>query len=176
MSIIGRFRVYVTAAQAKPSPQLGQVLGPLGVNMLVFCKEFNARTSKVRADVPLQVTIVPSTDGSYKFFMRAPNMTWFLLRNARMFKGDMAKYIIRGYITNRDVYNIAKAKCMDPTLIGTPDKFICRSIVSTAATMGIKVARKLRGRFLLRDDTPPNILASMKAIYRASRKGISRKP
>lgn len=59
MSLIGTFRLQVGAATAKPSPAVGQTLGPLGINMMNFCKEFNVRTSQVRQEVPLQCTLLP---------------------------------------------------------------------------------------------------------------------
>ena len=53
----GSVRIYCNAGAARPSPKIGQALGPLGLNMMQFCKEFNERTSSVRPDVPMRVLL-----------------------------------------------------------------------------------------------------------------------
>eukprot|EP00820_Chromera_velia_P019491 Cvel_7166.t1-p1 / transcript=Cvel_7166.t1 / gene=Cvel_7166 / organism=Chromera_velia_CCMP2878 / gene_product=50S ribosomal protein L11, putative / transcript_product=50S ribosomal protein L11, putative / location=Cvel_scaffold368:92883-93577(+) / protein_length=80 / sequence_SO=supercontig / SO=protein_coding / is_pseudo=false len=78
MSKIGAWKMWVNAANAKPSPAIGKKLGPLGINMMVFCKEFNARTSKVRSDVVMTVTLYAYTDRTYKFAISAPTSMSFL--------------------------------------------------------------------------------------------------
>ncbi|CDJ58362.1 ribosomal protein L11, putative [Eimeria maxima] len=104
MNNLGRFRLIVPAANAKPSPSIGQTLGPLGINMMAFCKEFNARTSKVRPGVPVQVTIVPNPDRTFKFSLRTPSSTWFLLRVARCPMGsEHAGKEIVGNVTLKEV-------------------------------------------------------------------------
>lgn len=119
MSVVGRFRMIVPAATAKPSPTIGQSLGPLGINMMSFCKEFNARTAKVRPEVPIQVTLVPRTDRTYKFVLRTPQVQWFLKRCARIPRGSEwgAAQEPVGNVTLKEVYHIALAKSMDPPLV-----------------------------------------------------------
>ena len=141
------------SGQAKPSPQVGQVLGPLGINMMSFCKEFNARTAQVRSDVPLQVTIVPSTDKSYRFIIRSPQGQWFIRRAARAhtLSSEGSKTIV-GNITFKELYHIAQAKAADPQFIGASLRSICASLLGTCRSMGVKVTRELELEYMDRDD------------------------
>mmetsp|Transcript_80555 Transcript_80555/g.228032 ORF Transcript_80555/g.228032 Transcript_80555/m.228032 type:complete len:181 (+) Transcript_80555:143-685(+) len=180
MSVIGRFRMIVPAATAKPSPRIGQALGPLGINMMTFCKEFNARTAKVRPEVPVQVTLVPRTDRTYKFMMRTPQVQWFLRRAARIPSGSTWGWAQApvGNVTLKEVYHIALAKSMDPSFVGVPIRTICISIMSTARAMGILVSRELSPEFSKRDDQPVETLEQLRKELRlrnkASRK-VARK-
>mmetsp|Transcript_62398 Transcript_62398/g.125020 ORF Transcript_62398/g.125020 Transcript_62398/m.125020 type:complete len:180 (-) Transcript_62398:104-643(-) len=177
MSIVGRFRLIVPAATAKPSPKIGQALGPLGINMMNFCKEFNARTAKVRPEVPLQVTLVPRSDRTYKFLLRTPQVKWFLLRVARMPRGSPhgAAQAPWGNITLKEVYHIAMAKRLDPPWVGVPLRTICMSVIRTAKSMGIAVSRELLPEFAKRDDQPVETLETLRKELRlrnkAGRKG-----
>mmetsp|Transcript_67584 Transcript_67584/g.175974 ORF Transcript_67584/g.175974 Transcript_67584/m.175974 type:complete len:180 (+) Transcript_67584:112-651(+) len=172
MSVVGRFRLIVPAATAKPSPKVGQALGPLGINMMNFCKEFNARTGKVRPEVPVQVTIVPRTDRSYKFFLRAPNANWFLARAARQPRGSdwTSGASPTGNVTLKEIYHIAKAKCMDPNMIGVPVYAICHGLIKTARAMGITVTRELLPEFSKRDDVPVERLEELRKELRLKNK------
>lgn len=177
MSIIGHFRLVVPGATAKAAPKLGQALGPLGINMVSFCKDFNARTTKVRPEVPLQATLVPRTDRSYKFFIRSPLASWFLLRCARLPRassfGNGAAPV--GNITLKELYHIAHAKSMDPQMIGIPIRTICLSLMRTAKAMGIKVTRELELDFAKRNDEPVEGLEErrkqLRLLNKASKKG-----
>mmetsp|Transcript_118545 Transcript_118545/g.382691 ORF Transcript_118545/g.382691 Transcript_118545/m.382691 type:complete len:181 (-) Transcript_118545:169-711(-) len=172
MSVVGRFRMIVPAATAKPSPRIGQALGPLGINMMSFCKEFNARTSKVRPEVPIQVTLVPRTDRTYKFILRTPQVQWFLQRTARIPRGsawgDAQAHV--GNVTLKEVYHIALAKRLDPPLVGVPVRALCISIMHTARAMGIKVSRELLPEFSKRDDQPVETLEQLRKELRLKNK------
>ena len=177
MSIIGRFRLIVPGATAKAAPKLGQALGPLGINMVTFCKDFNARTTKVRPEVPIQATLVPRTDRTYKFFIRSPMAPWFLLRVARLPKGsdwgNGAPPV--GNITLKELYHVAKAKSMDPQFIGIPTRTICLSLMRTAKQMGIKITKDLQPEFAKRNDEPVEGLEErrkqLRLLNKASKKG-----
>eukprot|EP00927_Polykrikos_kofoidii_P021008 TRINITY_DN20036_c0_g1_i1.p1 TRINITY_DN20036_c0_g1~~TRINITY_DN20036_c0_g1_i1.p1 ORF type:complete len:180 (-),score=30.00 TRINITY_DN20036_c0_g1_i1:107-646(-) len=176
MSVVGRFRMVVPAATAKPSPKIGQALGQLGINMMSFCKEFNARTSKVRPEVPIQVVLVPKTDRSYKFFLRAPDVPWFLLRTAHLPKGSDfggGKTPV-GNVTLKEVYHIARAKSMDPNMVGVPLRAICISIIGSARAMGIRVTRNLLPEFSKRDDVPIEKLEQLRKEIRLRNKAGKR--
>ncbi|CAK9066343.1 unnamed protein product [Durusdinium trenchii] len=177
MSIVGRFRLFVPGAVAKAAPKLGQALGPLGINMVAFCKDFNARTTKVRPEVPIQATLVPRTDRTYKFFIRSPYSPWFLLRCARLPRGSSVGNggPPVGNITFKELYHIAKAKSMDPQLIGIPTRTICLGLMRTAKQMGIKVTRELEPEFAKRNDEPVEGLEErrkqLRLLNKASKKG-----
>merc|ERR1719421_1793059 len=135
---------------------------------MTFCKEFNARTSHVRPDVPVQVTLVPLTDRIYKFWLRTPQVQWFLKRCARLPKGSDfgANMPPVGNVELKEVYHIAKAKCMDPPLIGVPLRAMCIRIIGTARAMGITVTRQRLPEFSKRDDTPVEILEQLRKEIR----------
>uniref|UniRef100_A0A3B0MV24 Large ribosomal subunit protein uL11m n=1 Tax=Theileria annulata TaxID=5874 RepID=A0A3B0MV24_THEAN len=172
---IGRFRLIVPAAVAKPSPSIGQTLGPLGINMADFCKKFNERTKAIRPNVPVQVLITTHHDNSYKFSLRTPSSQWFLRRIARVPMGSSKpKHEIVGNVTLKEVYHIAKCKCMDPQLIGTPLYVICKRIIGTANAMGIKVTRELLPEFKKRDYVPVSKLDQMKKDIKMQRRSAKR--
>ena len=68
----------VLAGVAKPNPKMGQALGPLGINMMKFCEEFNKLTNYIRGDVPLKVRLTAYTDRTFKFMIKPPETAWFL--------------------------------------------------------------------------------------------------
>merc|ERR1712176_467566 len=104
------------------------------MGMMSFAKEFNARTSKVRPEVPVQVTIFAKTDRTYKFLIRTPQAQWFLQRAAHIPRGSAFGngQAPVGNITLKELYHIAKAKSMDPQMIGVPLHAICKSLINTA--------------------------------------------
>ncbi|KYN98744.1 putative mitochondrial ribosomal protein L11 precursor [Plasmodium gaboni] len=144
MSRIGRFNMIVLSGTAKPSASIGQTLGPLGINMMTFFKEFNDRTKCIAKNVPIQVTLEPLNDRTYRFYLRTPTVVWFIRRCARvpMFS-SMAKHNTVGSITLAEVFHIAKCKRMDPPLINLSLKSICKYIIGTCNSMGIKVCKEL---------------------------------
>ena len=161
----------VAAANAKPSPAVGQTLGPLGINMVAFCKEVNERTATCRPEVPLQVMLQTYSDRSYKFFLRTPGSKWFILRCARIPAGSKlrAKQTV-GNILLKEIYHIAKAKCMDPPLIGVPLYAIVGSIQGSANAMGVKAVREIEAEYMKRDDQDVTMLEDMKKEIRARNK------
>ena len=78
MSYKGTINLKVFAGVAKPNPKMGQALGPLGLNMMKFCDEFNKRTSHIRPDVLLKVRLTAFDDRTFKFQVKPPETTWFL--------------------------------------------------------------------------------------------------
>ena len=104
MSLIGHFRLFMPAATSKPSPATGQALGPLGINMMNFCKDFNDRTKQVRPEVPLQVTLLPRTDKTFKYSIRSPMSKWFVHRVSRVpLAGALGSKETVGNITLKEV-------------------------------------------------------------------------
>ena len=71
-------RIYCIAGNAKPSPKIGQALGPLGINMMQFCKEFNDRTQEFNSDVPMRVILKAYIERSFKFVIKPPPTTYFI--------------------------------------------------------------------------------------------------
>ena len=128
MSVKGRARLLVMAGKAAPSPAIGQALGPLGVNMMEFCKEFNNRTNAFNDDVPVPVKLTAFSNRTFEFETLTPPTSWFLKRAAAM-----------GPITGKHVFEIAQAKKVDANLAHISDESICKSIVGTAKSMGLQI-------------------------------------
>eukprot|EP00922_Rhytidocystis_sp_ex-Travisia-forbesii_P053879 GHVS01079956.1.p1 GENE.GHVS01079956.1~~GHVS01079956.1.p1 ORF type:complete len:181 (+),score=26.41 GHVS01079956.1:105-647(+) len=173
MSLVGRFRLTLQAAQAKPSPAIGQALGPLGLNMMAFCKEFNMRTSQVRPDVPVQVTLLAFTDRSFKFSLRTPPAFWFIRRTARLPSCAAAGEEV-GNVRLKEIYHIAKAKCMDSTLIGSSLSRICSHLIGTSTNMGVRVSRELSEEYSKRDFQRVSQLDALRAQQRQMNKAAKR--
>lgn len=114
----------VLAGVAKPNPKMGQSLGPLGVNMMKFCEEFNKQTSHIRGDVLMKVRLTAYTDRTFKFIIKPPETTWFLHRVTKLETfSSMSGYVDCGEVHIQSLYEIAKIKKeMDPELrmVGMP--------------------------------------------------------
>ena len=111
-------RIYCLAGVAKPSPKIGQALGPLGINMMQFCKEFNDRTSQYNPDIPMRVVLKAYMDRSFKFMIMPPPTSWFIKKACGLPKGsDKPGQNVAGRVTIKYLYEIAKVKQeVDPTL------------------------------------------------------------
>lgn len=153
MSVIGQFRLKLGAAVAKSSPAVGQVLGPLGINMMNFCKDFNERTGKVRDNVPVQVTLFPKTNRTFKYLVRTPQTQWFLKRIARMPLGPPKNVKHISGMTMKEVFHLAQQKSQDPQFIGVPLLQIVNAVIGTCDSNGVKVTQELLPKYRKRDDT-----------------------
>jgi ribosomal protein L11 len=85
----GTVNLRILAGVAKPSPKMGQTLGPLGVNMVKFCEEFNKQTTHFRPDVPMKVRLTAFTDRTYLFTIKPPETSWFLRKSSGVPKFTM---------------------------------------------------------------------------------------
>ena len=142
MSLVRAVRLRVPAAAAKPGPAIGQALGPLGVNMAQFCKEFNEKSESLyERDTPLRVELRAMSDRSFTFSIRSPPTAWLIKQAAGIKKGPNSPSpdVVSGYITPEMVYEIAKMKHADDNRWHLPLEGVARSVVGTARSMGIKV-------------------------------------
>ena len=104
-------RVYCMAGVAKPSPKIGQALGPLGVNMMQFCKEFNERTGQYKEDTPMRVKLTAYVDRSFQFVVKPPPTSWFIKKAASLQKGsEKPGHESAGKVSIKYLYEIAKIK------------------------------------------------------------------
>ena len=104
-------RIYCLAGNAKPSPKIGQALGPLGINMMQFCKEFNDRTQEFNGDVPMRVMLKAYVDRSFKFVVKPPPTSYFIKKAAGLQKGSASPgHDSAGRVSVKYVYEIAKIK------------------------------------------------------------------
>jgi len=142
-AVKGTARLLVLAGGAKPSPAIGQALGPLGVNMMDFCKDFNAKSAAFKASALMRVKLTAFEDRTFTYAILAPPVTWYLKRVTGLAKGSPAPGKVQaGTVSLKAVYEIAVSKEKhDATCAGLPLESIARSIAATAKTMGLKVVR-----------------------------------
>ncbi len=136
--ILGYIKLQVAAGSATPSPPIGPALGQRGVNIMGFCKEFNARTEKVAKGTPLPTVITVYQDKSFSFITKTPPATFYLKQAAGIKSG--AKLVgreIAGKVTQAQVREIAEAKMKD--LNANDIDAAMRIIEGSARAIGIEV-------------------------------------
>jgi large subunit ribosomal protein L11 len=134
---IGLIKLQVSAGQANPSPPIGPALGQHGVNIMEFCKAFNAKTSGQEGMIiPVVITIYQ--DRSFSFITKTPPAAVLLKKAAKIAKGSGdPKREKAGTVTRAQVEEIAKTKMVD--LNANDLDNACRIIEGTARSMGIEV-------------------------------------
>ena len=130
-------KLQIPAGKANPSPPVGPALGQHGVNIMEFCKQFNARTQKEEGMIiPVIITIY--VDRSFTFITKTPPASILLLKAAKVEKGaGTAGKLKVGAVTNKQVEEIAKLKLVD--LNCTELAAAIKTIEGTARSMGIEV-------------------------------------
>ena len=135
--ISAQIKLYVTAGQANPAPPVGPALGQHGVNIMMFCKQFNERT-KGKEAIPLPVIISVYKDKSFEFIIKTPPSSALIKKSAKLAKasGTAGKEVI-GSLTVKQIEEIAKLKMDD---LNTVDlKQAIKVVSGTARSMGIEV-------------------------------------
>jgi large subunit ribosomal protein L11 len=136
--IDGYINLNVPAGQANPSPPIGPALGQRGVNIMAFCKEFNAKTQGMEAGMPVPVVITVFSDKSFTFEMKTPPASFLLKKAAKLQKGSQTPgRAIVGKVTMDQCREIAKVKLKD--MNATDIDQAARSIAGTARAMGLTV-------------------------------------
>lgn len=146
MSFVRFVNLRVPAGAAKPGPAIGQALGPLGINMAEFCKQFNEKTSAIyERDVPLSVRLHAMSDRSFTFDVRSPPVSYLVKRVVGLDKGPSNPSYDNptGYIAPEQVYEIAKIKQQDDHLWHLPLEGIARSVIGTCRTLGVRVREEV---------------------------------
>ncbi|KAK9678665.1 hypothetical protein RND81_11G226000 [Saponaria officinalis] len=137
-------KLIVPAGAAKPAPPVGPALGQARLNLMAFCKDFNARTQKFKADTPMSVKITAYKDSTFEFTVKSPAVSWYLKKAAGVDSASgRAGHVVVSSVTVKHVYEIAKVKKNDPGCSHLSIESICKSIVGTANSMGIKVVNHL---------------------------------
>ena len=137
--IVGYIKLQVPAGKANPSPPIGPALGQRGLNIMEFCKAFNAQTQKMEKNAPITVVITVYQDRSFTFEMRTPPVSYFLKKAAKIDSG--AKTPGRGTIASvskAQVREIAEKKLKD--LNCATIEAAMRMIEGSARSMGLEVA------------------------------------
>jgi large subunit ribosomal protein L11 len=136
--IIGYIKLQVPAGKANPSPPIGPALGQRGLNIMAFCKEFNAATQGMEPGMPIPVEITAFADKSFTFKMKSPPATYFVKKAAGITKGSPKPHTDKvGKITRAQAEEIAKTKMADLTAANL-DAAV-RTIAGSARSMGITV-------------------------------------
>ncbi|CAM9698464.1 unnamed protein product [Discosporangium mesarthrocarpum] len=140
MSVVRLVRLRVPAGAAKPGPAIGQALGPLGINMVEFCKKFNDATQHVTPNTPTPVVLSAMSDRTFTFEIKSPPTTWLLKRCAGIEKGvSRPGHESEGRVGLKTIYEIASIKKKDDHLWHLPLEGLCRSVIATANSMGVTV-------------------------------------
>jgi large subunit ribosomal protein L11 len=136
--ITAYIKLQVKAGEANPSPPIGPALGQRGVNIMEFCKAFNAKTADVEKGMPLPVVITVYSDRSFTYITKTPPAT-FLLKKALGLKGGSSNPNTKkiGTVTRQQLEDIAKAKMEDLTAANL-DAAV-RTIAGSATSMGLVV-------------------------------------
>ncbi len=136
--IDGYIKLQIPAGAASPSPPIGPALGQRGLNIMEFCKAFNADTSKLESGVPIPTVITVYADRSFSFTTSTPPASYLLKQAARVEKGsEEAGREPVGSVTMRQVREIAEKKMVD--LNTTDADAAARMIVGSARSMGLEV-------------------------------------
>lgn len=130
-------KLQVKAAQANPSPPVGPALGQHGVNIMEFCKAFNAQTQGYEAGMPLPVIITVYSDRSFTFIIKTPPASVLLKKAAGIQSGSKTPHTHKvGKVTRAQLEEIAKAKM--PDLTAASMDAAVRTIAGSARSMGIE--------------------------------------
>ena len=136
--IIGFVKLQVPAGKANPSPPIGPALGQRGLNIMEFCKQFNAQTQGMEPGLPIPVVITAFADKSFTFVMKTPPATILIKKAAKIEKGSKVPHTDKvGTITREQAEQIAKTK--QPDLTAADLDAAVRTIAGSARSMGIEV-------------------------------------
>jgi large subunit ribosomal protein L11 len=136
--IVGYIKLQVPAGKANPSPPIGPALGQRGLNIMEFCKAFNAQTQKMEAGLPIPVVITAYADKSFSFVMKTPPASVLILKAAKIEKGSGKPHTDKvGKISRAQAEEIAKLKM--PDLTAADLDAAVRTVAGSARSMGITV-------------------------------------
>lgn len=135
--VVGQIKLQITGGQASPAPPVGPALGQAGVNIMDFCKAFNARTQEqMGTTIPVIITVY--ADRTYSFITKTPPAAVMLLKAAGLQKGSGEPNRNKvGKVTKAQVEEIAKTKM--PDLNAASIEAAMRTVAGTARSMGIEV-------------------------------------
>ena len=137
-------KLQIPAGKANPSPPVGPALGQHGVNIMEFCKAFNAKTQSLEAGLPTPVVITVYSDRSFTFITKTPPASVLLKKAAGLKSGSATPNTVKVATVNiQQLEEIAKTK--EPDLTAANLKAAVRTIAGTARSMGIDVEGDLHG-------------------------------
>ena len=136
--VVGYIKLQVPAGKANPSPPIGPALGQRGLNIMEFCKAFNAQTQKMEPGLPIPVVITAFADKSFTFIMKTTPASILIKKAAKVEKGSKTPQSDKvGKLTRAQAEEIAKTKM--PDLTAADMDAAVRTIAGSARSMGIEV-------------------------------------
>lgn len=136
--ITGFIKLQVPAGKANPSPPIGPALGQRGLNIMEFCKAFNAQTQSLEVGMPVPVVITAFADKSFSFVMKTPPATFLIKKTAGIQKGSPRPHVDKvGSITRAQAEEIATLKM--PDLTAADMDAAVRTIAGSARSIGVTV-------------------------------------
>jgi large subunit ribosomal protein L11 len=136
--VTGFLKLQVPAGAANPSPPIGPALGQRGLNIMEFCKNFNAQTAKLEKGTPIPVVITTYADRSFTFEMKTPPMSYFIKKAAKLESGSKTPgRDVAGKVTKEQVREIAQQKLKDLNCDSIESAM--RMVEGSARSMGIEV-------------------------------------
>ena len=136
--IVGFIKLQVPAGKANPSPPIGPALGQRGLNIMEFCKAFNAQTQKMEKNMPIPVVITTYQDRSFTFELKTPPVSYFLKKAAKLESASKTpgrEFV--GSVTKAQVKEIAEQKMKD---LNANDIEAARKMIEgSARSMGLRV-------------------------------------
>lgn len=136
--VAGQLKLQVPAGAANPSPPIGPALGQRGINIMEFCKAFNAASQDMEKNSPIPVLITYYQDKSFTFVMKTPPVAYFLKKEANLKSGSKEPGKVSAGTIGRDkIRSIAEAKMKD--LNATDIEAAMRMIEGSARSMGLEV-------------------------------------
>jgi large subunit ribosomal protein L11 len=134
--VVGYIKLQVPAGKANPSPPIGPALGQKGLNIMEFCKAFNAKTQSMEPGLPIPVVITAYADKSFTFIMKTPPATVLIKKAIKLDKGSARPHTDKvGKISRAQLEEIAKLKT--PDLTAADMDAAVRTIAGTARSMGV---------------------------------------
>ena len=136
--IVGFVKLQVPAGKANPSPPIGPALGQRGLNIMEFCKAFNAQTQSLEPGLPIPVVITAYADKSFTFIMKTPPTTVLIKKSIKLDKGSPKPHIDKvGKLTRKQAEEIATIKM--PDLTAADMDAAVRTVAGTARSMGVEM-------------------------------------
>ena len=136
--IVGFIKLQVPAGKANPSPPIGPALGQRGLNIMEFCKAFNAQTQKMEPGLMLPVVITAYADKSFTFILKSPPASVLIRKALKLDKGSAKPHTDKvGKLTRKQAEEIAKTK--QPDLTAADLDAAVRTIAGSARSMGVEV-------------------------------------
>ena len=135
--VVGLIKLQVPAGKANPSPPIGPALGQRGLNIMEFCKAFNAQTQKMEPGLMLPVVITAYADKSFTFIMKSPPASVLIRKALKLDKGSSKPHTDKvGKLTRKQAEEIAKMK--QPDLTAADLDAAVRTIAGSARSMGVE--------------------------------------